>query len=83
MRYFTAILGSILIFTAVFVLAGLLLAWIVPGAGNVYLRVGLLRTSVIGLISFLLASLAARSSFKASLNIDKKRQKKKENGEYI
>lgn len=68
MRYFTAIISGLFIFVAVFLIVSLILAFITPGLAEVHLNIGLIEGNLIGLIAFLLSTIAATMTFKASLH---------------
>ena len=68
-KYSTAIVSSIFIFFAVFLLLGLGLAAVVPAKWfDVYINLGLLEANIPSLISGIISAIAATYTFKASLH---------------
>jgi hypothetical protein len=68
MRYFLAIVSSIIIFIGVFLLLGIGLAIIMPVSwSQTWINLGLLSTNVPSLVAFVVAGLTAMHTFKVSL----------------
>ena len=68
MKYVVAVVAAVLIFACSFLLAAVLLAWLVPGIALAPISLGAVGGNLGGLIAAVLASVAATASFKASLS---------------
>jgi hypothetical protein len=74
MKYLVAIVGALVIFIASGILLGILLFFICPRSWwETYLNLGLLSANVPSLIAFVIATLAAAHSFRASIRIKTKK----------
>lgn len=68
MRYVTAVLASIFMFLAVWLLSGLLLFLVTPpGWAEIGVAIGPVYANLVSLISAVLAAVAATYTFRASL----------------
>jgi hypothetical protein len=68
MRYFVAIVSGIIIFIGAFLLSGIVLALVMPISwSQTWISFGLFSLNVPSLIAFVIASLVATHSFRASL----------------
>lgn len=70
MKYVVAVAGSLIIFVGTGLILGLILAMICPASwSQTYINLGLLSANIPSLIAFVIASLAATHSFRASLRL--------------
>ena len=69
MKYATAIISAIFIFVMVFILMGIVFAWVFPKDWwQITINLGLLSANLPSMIAIILGGLAATATFRASLN---------------
>lgn len=79
MRYIVAVIGSGIIFIGAGLISGILLVMILPVSwSQTRINLGLVSTNIPSLIAFVIACLAATHSFRASLRLKSKKQKRTE-----
>ena len=74
MRYVVAVVGSLIIFIGAGLVSGVVLYFVCPKSwGETYINFGFFSGNIPSLIAFVIATLAATHSFRASLRVKNKK----------